>query len=220
MTSVIIVAAGSSTRMGFDKLTALIAGRSVLQRSVDSFGDSQEVTEMIVVTSASHFNALELDEISIPVRHIEGGDTRQESVAHGLATADSYSRYIAIHDGARPLITSEQISRTIGVALRSGAAASARRITDTVKRCCSEGIVSESIDRENLWIMETPQVFKRDLIFEAYNSLQGSDAIVTDEVSALERIGAKTNIVENHSLNPKITFPQDLDLAEKLVRNQ
>ena len=109
----------------------------------------------------------------------------------------------------------KQIEKTIIAASQFGAATSAKRIVDTVKRSDDQGVVVAAVDRDNLWAMETPQIFKRELLQKAYEAVESSGSLVTDEVSALELIGVATHLVENNTPNIKITFPQDIQLAEK-----
>ncbi len=208
MLSVIIVAAGNSSRMGFDKLTAMLNGRPVLAHSVETFLKSPEVSEVILVSTPDRLETITVD--SPKLKLTAGGTDRHNSVANGIAAVSPDSQYIAVHDGARPYITQEQISRTLEAAKLHQAAASATRITDTVKRSSSENFASESICRVNLWAMETPQIFNTQLLKKAYQHLEETGSLVTDEVSALELIGTPTYLVENHSSNTKITFPHHL----------
>jgi len=208
--AVIIVAAGSSRRMGFDKLLAPLSGKPVLQWSLETFAQSEYVSEIIVVSPDDRFSQLTLPNTTKPILRVDGGNDRHDSVAAGLIHLSSDIDYVAVHDGARPLITGEQISRVFKGAQAHQSAASAVRVTETVKRATAEGIVTEAIDRENLWLMETPQIFKTDLLKKAYEQVKASGKRVTDEVSAMELIGHPTQLITNHSPNPKITFPEDI----------
>lgn len=215
MLSVIIVAAGSSRRMGFDKLMAPLAGKPVLYHTVQAFLKFEQVIEVIVVTNADRFSDLDIK--SPKLKHVEGGADRHNSVAHGIVEVSQKSSYIAVHDGARPLISADQIQRTLTAAQKHGASTSARKVSETVKRSNQESFATESVNRENLWLMETPQIFKAALLKQAYASIEKTGELVTDEVSALESIGIATFLVENSSLKPnlKITYPHDLALAEQ-----
>ncbi len=215
MLTVIIVAAGSSHRMGFDKLMAPLNGKPVLYHTVHAFLNLDEVTDVILVTDQDRFNQLAID--SPKLRLIPGGADRHNSVANGIAAVASDCRYIAVHDGARPLISAEQILRTLAAAQKHQAATSARRITETVKRSNNENFATESVCRDNLWLMETPQIFAAQLLRSAYQHIEKSNLLVTDEVSAVEQIGIPTYLVENTTQNLKITYPQDLELANKLI---
>lgn len=213
----IIVAAGSARRMGFDKLTAMLAGKPVLQRSIEAFLACPLVDEIIVVTTADRFAACCPENAIKPVRHIDGGSERYLSVKAGLDALPENCSHVAVHDGARPLIRPEDISVCFEAAEEYGAAVLARRMTETIKRANIDGFTEKSIDRENLWIMETPQVFETSLLRRAYTALPGSGLIVTDEVSAVEQLGVGTFLVESNHPNPKITFPADLDFAHRLL---
>ncbi len=209
MFSVIIVAAGNSQRMGFDKLLAPLMGKPVLAHSVEIFLQSPFVTEVILVSTQTRLDALSITNNKLKLT--SGGQNRHDSVTKGIAAVSPDSSFIAVHDGARPYITQEQIRCTLLAAQKYGAAASATRITDTVKRSNPDNFATESISRDNLWAMETPQIFSASLLKEAYLHVSKSGTLVTDEVSALELIGTPTFLVENLTPNLKITYPQDLD---------
>lgn len=205
----IVVASGSSRRMGFDKLAAPIAGRPVLWRSVAAFAALTEVAQVIVVTPPERFEWLA--PLGAKLVRVDGGKERSDSVAAGLAALNPGITHVAIHDGARPLVSRKAILKTLAVAQRTGAASLARRLTETLKRASPEGIAIESIPRDHLWLMETPQIFSTALIREAYREVRVGDAGITDEVSALQLLGHGTTLVENDTPNPKITIPADLD---------
>lgn len=216
MLSAIVVAAGSSRRMGFDKLMAPLAGAPVLEHSINAFIHSQIVAEVIIVCPEDRFTTLDLTMNGTVIKRVDGGVDRHNSVSNGLDALDASSTWVAVHDGARPLISQQQIVATHKAAQQHKAATSARRITETVKRADSNQCISESVDRENLWAMETPQIFSKKLLLEAYTRVLESQQLVTDEVSALELIGIQTFLVPNPTPNLKITFPEDLALAELL----
>ncbi|MEJ6730259.1 MAG: IspD/TarI family cytidylyltransferase [Akkermansiaceae bacterium] len=204
----IIVASGSSRRMGFDKLAAELDGKPVLWHSVRAFSAMEEVTQVIVVTPSERFSWLgDLEKLT----RVDGGVERPDSVAAGLAALKPEITHVAIHDGARPCISANSIRAAFSAAEVSGAAALARPVTETLKRATPDGITTESVSRDDLWIMETPQIFEKTLICEAYQNVGSGDAQVTDEVSALQLLGKGTTLVENTSANPKITVQADLD---------
>lgn len=167
----IIVAAGSSRRAGFDKLLAPLHGVKVLERSIRAFANCREITEIVVVCPEERFRAIDAADLEteIPVTRVDGGAERHESVQNGLAALLYTPELVAVHDGARPLITVEQISRCIQTARECGAAASAHPVTDTLKRADEERFtLPEQVDRDGLWCMETPQVFQYPLLLDAY----------------------------------------------------
>ena len=132
----------------------------------------------------------------------------------GLDHLESVIRYVAVHDAARPLVTPEQIERVFAQAQIHGAAALAEPISDTLKRADADLVVTEQVERHQVYAMQTPQIFERQLIEEAYGTVYAKDIPVTDEVSAVERLGGKIALVLNDDFNFKITYPRDLPLAE------
>jgi 2-C-methyl-D-erythritol 4-phosphate cytidylyltransferase len=222
MVSAIIVAAGSSRRMGFDKLFAPLAGKPVLWHSLKAFSDTPEVDEILVVTRDERMDEVEhlvaSQKLQKVTKVISGGAERHISVWNGLQAVDSKdSEYIAIHDGARPLITPKLIKACLALAEHHGAACCASQIPDTVKRASVEQMVTESVERTGLWAMQTPQVFSSGLILQAYAALMVKHEMVTDEVSAVQKLGKKIALLKNDDWNMKITFPHDLELAEHVL---
>lgn len=215
----IIVAAGSSRRMGFDKLLAPLAGKPVLLRTLEAFEACADIGEIIVVSSGDAAQAVESWRESLKklTRVVAGGAERHLSVWNGLSALSPSPHIVAVHDGGRPLITSAQISKCIAGAREWKAVACARPVTETLKRADSSGCITESIERTGAWVMETPQVFDRALLVRAYEKVIHEGLLVTDEVSAVQALGVPVHVVENTSPNLKITFPADLALAEKLL---
>ena len=205
----IIVASGSSQRMGFDKLAAQWRGKTILWHSVHAFSSLEEISQVIVVTPPDRFAWLA--DLGPKLNQVDGGRERSDSVAAGLTALRDDISHVAIHDGARPLVSPESIRATFAAAEANKAASLARRVTETLKRATPEGITSESVSRDNLWVMETPQVFSKGLIEQAYQSVTSSDSQITDEVSALQLLNQGTTLVENLTPNPKITIKADLD---------
>jgi 2-C-methyl-D-erythritol 4-phosphate cytidylyltransferase len=220
----IIVAAGDSRRMGFDKLFATIAGRSVVAHTIRAFEGAGCVNEIIVVAREdrhAEIKAIVRDENFKKVQSIiPGGKHRQDSVRAGLDHLNAETRYVAVHDAARPLISAEQIERVVKQTQIHAAASLAEVISDTLKYADTEFFVSGSVDRHQLYAMQTPQVFERKLIEDAYRAVYAQNASVTDEVSAVERLGRKVILVPNKDLNFKITYPRDLALAEFVLRQR
>jgi len=205
----IIVASGSSQRMGFDKLAAQWRGKTILWHSVHAFSSLEEISQVIVVTPPDRFAWLA--DLGPKLNQVNGGRKRSDSVAAGLTALRDEISHVAIHDGARPLVSPESIRATFAAAEANKAASLARRVTETLKRATPEGITSESVSRDNLWVMETPQIFSKELIEQAYQSVTSSDSQITDEVSALQLLNQGTTLVENLTPNPKITIKADLD---------
>jgi 2-C-methyl-D-erythritol 4-phosphate cytidylyltransferase len=222
MLTAIIVAAGSSRRMGFDKLIAPLAGKPVIEHAVDAFEATISVTDIIVVTRpdrVSEFEGLLRGKTKLR-RVIAGGEHRQDSVKAGLQSVGSEAQFIAVHDAARPLVTADQIESVFRQARVSGAASLADPVTDTLKRVDAELFVNESIDRDHVYGMETPQIFARKILEDAYRLVFAQKLQVTDEVSAVEMLGRKVVLVSNGDFNFKITFERDLPVADFLLRKR
>jgi 2-C-methyl-D-erythritol 4-phosphate cytidylyltransferase len=221
MLSAIIVAAGSSQRMGFDKLLALLGDRPVLAHAIDAFERTASVDEIILVARAervTEFEELVRQNGFKKARHvIAGGEHRQDSVRAGLGSVASASRFVAVHDGARPLVTPSQIERVFSCAREHGAAALAEPVTDTIKRADANHVVIEGVSRANLYAMQTPQIFARELLERAYAAVVADVLSITDEVSAVQHLGEKVVLLPNDDWNAKITFPRDLVLAQASI---
>jgi 2-C-methyl-D-erythritol 4-phosphate cytidylyltransferase len=217
--SAIIVAAGSSRRAGFDKLMARLGGRLVLQRSLDVFLASPRVDEVVLVCPQERFDQLDLQQAGAKrVVRVDGGSERHFSVAAGLGALSDGAQYVAIHDGARPLLHPKQLERCIAALSEHPAVASAHPIVDTLKRADDNGrTLGHGVDRSHLWAMETPQIFDLTMLRRAYDKVMSSGSLVTDEVSAMETIGCSTYLVRNPYPNNKITLPEDIAIAEALL---
>jgi 2-C-methyl-D-erythritol 4-phosphate cytidylyltransferase len=218
MLTAVIVAGGSSQRMGFDKLLALLGDKPVLTHTIDAFERTESVREIILVARAervAEFEELVRQSNFKKVRRVvAGGKHRQESVQAGLKSLSADTNYIAVHDAARPLVMPEQIERVLSVAREHGAAALAEPVTDTLKRADENGLVTDGVSRDGLYAMQTPQIFARELLERAYAGVAEKNLSVTDEVSAVEHLGAKVVLVPNDEWNVKITYPRDLFLAQ------
>ena len=214
----ILVAAGSSQRMGFDKLAAPLGSASVLERTLKAFLTAESITDIIVVCSAERWEKINSNDFPKPIKRVDGGANRQDSVASGLGAIHAATELIAIHDGARPLISPQDIDRCVTAAIAHQAAALVRRVTETLKRGDADDFSDHAISRDQLWIMETPQVFHAALIHQAYQVVKQQNLVVTDEVSAMEVIGIRVKFIESRHPNIKITTPTDLELARALLR--
>lgn len=217
----VIVAAGSSRRAGFDKLAAPLAGVPVLRRSVDAFV-AAGAAAVVVVCPESRWveTGLAAAEFPVPVSRVDGGAERQDSVAAGLASLPAGTRMVAVHDGARPLITPQGIAACLAAAEETGAATCAHPVVDTLKRADADGMsLPEKVSREHLWGMETPQIFRLELLLQAYQHVKEHALVVTDEVSAVESLGVPTRLVQGGA-NLKITLPGDLELAELIWKHR
>jgi 2-C-methyl-D-erythritol 4-phosphate cytidylyltransferase len=224
MLTAIIVGAGSSQRMGFAKLFETIAGKPVLAHTIAAFENAKSVSQIIVVAREDRHHDLEKlvrDQNWKKIQSVvAGGEHRQDSVRAGLEQLSEDVRYVAVHDAARPLVTAEQIERVYQACREQGAATLADPITDTLKRADVGLVVSESVDRHQLFAMQTPQIFARELLIEAYETVTAKNILVTDEVSAVEYLGRKVVLVPNEDFNFKITYPRDFPLAEFVLEQR
>jgi 2-C-methyl-D-erythritol 4-phosphate cytidylyltransferase len=222
MLSAIIVAAGSSERMGFDKLFALVSGKPVIAHTIAAFENTKCVDEIILVGRADSLGELR-KVIGKPTKVkqiIAGGAERSDSVRAGLEHVDPKSNFVAVHDAARPMITPEKITRVFEAARTSGGATLAETINDTLKRADADLAVVGSVDRDGVYAMQTPQVFEKKLLEEACELVAKKKIAVTDEVSAVELLGKKVVLVPNHDFNFKITYPRDLPMAEFVLKQR
>jgi 2-C-methyl-D-erythritol 4-phosphate cytidylyltransferase len=224
MLTAIIVSAGSSRRTGFNKLFATTAGKPVIAHTISAFECATSVNEIIVVAREDRH-----DEVKTIVRTenfkkvraiIAGGEHRQDSVRAGLDRLNGSAKYVAVHDAARPLITAEQIERVFEQCRIHGAATLAEPISDTLKRADVDLNVTGSVDRQQIYAMQTPQIFERALIEEAYRMVYAENVSVTDEVSAVQQLGRNVVLVVNDDFNFKITYPRDLPLAEFVLKQR
>jgi 2-C-methyl-D-erythritol 4-phosphate cytidylyltransferase len=215
----IITAAGTSRRMGgVDKLFALLGSQPVLACVVNVFQKCEAVDRIVIVLSQQNLERgreLVAEYGWSKVTDIcEGGLRRQDSVMNGLNKIED-CQWAVIHDGARPLVTIDLIEVGLESALETGAAVAAVPVTDTIKIAVEDMIVQATPPRNNLWSVQTPQVFRRELVSEAYRHIQSE---VTDDSAAVERAGREVKIYSGSYDNIKITTPDDLILAEVLWR--
>ena len=215
----VIVAAGSASRMGgIDKVMATLDGEPMIRRTVRAFQECDAVSEIVIVTRPDLIQPItQLCRAYHKVRTVvAGGGSRQESVQLGLKELSKDIQLAAIHDGARPLISFAVIDRSIRAAHTYGAAAPAIAVKDTIKTV-EGGIVMNTPDRSKLRAVQTPQVFDIDLLKGALQKAFEDGAEVTDDCSAVERLGMKIKIVEGDERNLKVTTPMDLKIAEMLL---
>lgn len=218
----VIVAAGSASRMGgIDKVMAKLGGEPMIVRTVRTFQECDAIEEIVVVTRPDLIvPIMDLCHDFPKVRMVvAGGSSRQESVERGLGTLSEKMEMVAVHDGARPLISWQVIDRTVRAANTYGAAAPAIPVKDTIK-VVAGGIIKETPDRSMLQAVQTPQVFDLDLLKGALKKAKEDKAELTDDCSAVERIGMSVKIVEGDERNIKVTTPLDLAIAELFLEEQ
>ncbi len=219
--SAVVVAAGSSTRMGFDKVLTDVGGEPALIRCLRAFQAAPSVDEIVVVVREDALGeaARLVKEAGLTkvTKVIRGGETRTRSARLGTLEVQRKAKLIAIHDGARPFVTVEVIEDAIAQAAVCGAAAPALPVKDTVKRVGEDGLVCETPDRSTLWAVQTPQVFDGDLIRAALQKALDDGAELTDDCAAVERLGMKVTLIPGDERNIKLTTPVDLAVARTLM---
>ena len=219
--SVVVVAAGTASRMqGIDKILAPLGGMPILARTLDVFQRCAAVSEVVVVTRedlladiSTLCKEFAFDKVS---KVVVGGAQRLHSVRAGLRQVRADAQLIAIHDGARPFLTQQVLERVLEQAARSGAAAPAIPLNDTIKRA-ADGVVEETVDRSVLWSVQTPQVFQADLIRPAVEQAAEQNAQVTDDCSVVEQLGMKVVLTTGDRENIKVTTPFDLILGQAIL---
>ncbi len=220
----VIVAAGSARRMGgVDKIMAELTGEPLILHTVRAFQETAVIGEIVIVTRPDLIVPISdlcqkagLDKVKMV---IAGGATRQESVMQGLGSLKKGTKLAAIQDGARPLVTPQLIDRVVRAANTYGAAAPGVPVKDTIKEVRG-GIVQKTPDRSSLFAAQTPQVFDFDLIRGALQKAAEDEAAVTDDCSAVERIGMSVRLVEGDERNFKVTTRQDLLLARVMLEEK
>lgn len=219
--SVVVVAAGTASRMqGIDKVLAPLGGIPILVRTLQVFQAHPDVVEIVVVTRedllveiSNLCKEYSLDKVC---KIVVGGAERTLSVRAGLRQVNREAQLIAIHDGARPFLTHSVLDEVLHQAASSGAAAPAVPVNDTIKRA-QDGIVQETVDRSALWAIQTPQVFQADLIRAAVEKAAADGAPITDDCSAVERLGMQVVLTTGDRQNIKVTTPFDLVLGEAIL---
>ncbi len=220
--SVILPAAGRSTRFGggeLKKVYVSLLGQPVWLHSAKRFAARHDVSEVVIVISAddeSYFQEnFTADCQKYGIRFVLGGETRTDSIANGIDALSGDSQFIAIHDAARPGIDDAMIDDVFNAAASHGAAILALPVPGTLKRVSIEGTISETVPREGVWEAQTPQVFRRQVILEAYEKFRDEPA--TDDASLVERLGHPVHVVKGGLQNLKITTKDDLVVAERLL---
>ena len=216
--SAVLVAAGSSTRMGFDKLSFDLGGETVLHRSIRAFEQDPLVTEIVLVAGKNRaFVEQQAADCTKPVQIVTGGTTRAESAKNGVLAAAG--ELVAVHDAARPFVSQAVITAALEAAARCGAAAPAVPVKDTIK-VVNDHLIVDTPYRPHLFITQTPQVFKRQLYFEAVTFAEEHALDFTDDCQLIEAINCKVYMTEGDYTNIKITTPEDIAIAEILLARQ
>ena len=221
--SAVIVAAGRASRMeGIDKILTPMGGQPLLLYTLAPFQACEQVGEIVIVTR---------EDLMVPIgtlcsqhgltkvrRVVKGGESRTESVLAGLQETDPQAALVAIHDGARPFLPEAVLEEAIQAAAQHGAAAPAIPVKDTIKAVRDAGTVAETLDRAALRAVQTPQIFESALLKAALQAAVEGGIPITDDCSAVERLGKRVYLVEGDEENLKITTPVDLILAEAILQ--
>ncbi len=224
-TSAVVLAAGSGERFGLEngkKQFCPVAGIPAVVRSLLAFQASEYISEIVLVTSAEDVSRCEsyreTYKLSKLTKILPGGADRQASAKLGFDAIDVKAKFVAIHDGARCLVTPDMIRETVRAAYEHGAAIAAEPSRDTVKRACAQGFAEESPDRSTIWLAKTPQVFLSDMYRAAVYMAEKDNVRATDDSMLAERLGFKVRLVDCGSENIKITLPIDVQIAEAILR--
>lgn len=223
---VIIVAAGSGKRMrsAIAKQYIELKGRTILSYTIETFNNSENIDDIILVTSKDAVDYVRREIIEKygfdKVRTIvEGGAERQDSVYKGLKAVDSDTDVVLIHDGVRPFVADKYIAELESIAMEFGGCVLGAPVKDTIKVCNSEGYITDTPKRETLWLAQTPQCFKYDIIMKAYEKAEKEGYRGTDDSMLAERLGIRIKMVKGDYDNIKITTPEDLYMGEVILEN-
>lgn len=224
-TSAILLCAGESTRFSqgrTSKQMASVLGRAVIARTIDAFEEAPSVREIVLVVKkdeADDYNKMICEASYKKISCIVvGGDTRQISAMRGFKHISEKSKLVAIHDGARCLVTSDIIEAVISEARSNGAASAANKVTDTVKIVDNDNVISRTVSRENMWTVQTPQVFEHQLYRNCIENAKEKGIGATDDCMLAEAYGQRVKLVETGRENIKITYKEDILLAEAIIK--
>lgn len=224
MVSAIIVAAGQGIRMKgtMRKQYLDLSGRPVLAHSIMTFDSCSLVDEILLVIPKEDVEycqnkILSLFDLNNQINLVCGGDKRQDSVYNGLKATTKNTETVVIHDGVRPFIQPEDLKQCILVSKKYGACILGTPASDTLKRADKSNIIETTLSRENIWLAQTPQAFKYDLILKAHETARRDGYVGTDDASLVERMGEDVKIINGGKFNIKITKKEDLDIAKLML---
>lgn len=225
-TTAIVVAAGEGRRIdgGVSKTYLPIAGRPLVLRTLDHIYCTPAINDVVLVISANDFTRCETllrgdsDLANRSWSLQSGGTTRQQSVQRGLAHLPGDTDTVVIHDGARPFVSAGLLERCIAAAVNKGAAVVGLPARDTIKFVSASGWVESTPERDSVWEIQTPQAFRKDIIVAAHEKAAREGFAATDDAMIVERAGHPVFVLEGERLNFKITVPEDIRLAELLIR--
>lgn len=221
--SAIITAAGSGTRMGgVSKQLLPLCGKEAVLYSLEAFQGCSLVSQIVISAKEEEIDAfhklIEKQYYSVPVTVVKGGASRQESIANAFYAVDKKAKYVAIHDAARPLLQSKDVELLFHEAIRYQGATAASKVADSMKRADENGMISSDVDREDLWAVQTPQVFSCDVYRVALALAQKDRFTVTDDNSLVTHAGFPVKLVDLHNPNYKLTTTHDVELVETILK--
>lgn len=233
--TVIIAAAGSGKRLnaGINKIWLELAGMTILERSIRVFLKSAFVTAIVVVVAEAEVAIVQ--EVIVrknlgrktPIHVVSGGLERQDSVYNGLKFVKQNlpggagtNQLVAIHDAARPLLTQDILTASVGAAFKYGAAGVGVPVKDTIKQADPEGFITGTPERSTLWAIQTPQVFEFNLLWDCYHKAAGKGLYFSDDCGVVEHCGRRIRIIPGSYDNIKITTPEDIELAEIILKRR
>ncbi|HAU31401.1 MAG TPA: 2-C-methyl-D-erythritol 4-phosphate cytidylyltransferase [Desulfotomaculum sp.] len=222
----VVVAAGQSRRMGenVNKMLLHVAGRPVLSYSLAALQEAPFVKGFVLVAGEreleTYVTLAEQWGCTKMISLVKGGKTRQDSVWEGLNALPADTRVIIVHDGARPLVTVNQLDQVVSEALRWNAAALAVPVKDTVKETGMGNFVSRTLNRESLWLAQTPQAFSYSLLMDAHRKARRDQRTATDDAGLVEAMGVPVKIIEGSYRNIKVTTPEDLSMIEYFLQHR
>lgn len=220
--SAIIPAAGLGLRMGSDiaKQFLLLDGKPILHHTLSVLDHCSAVDEIVLVVSENEIDAIQTqiaDSHPKVTRVVEGGKERQDSVGNGLRSLDSDTDIVVVHDGVRPFVSPELIRETVEAAQDFGAAIAAIPLSDTLKKVSEDGRVERTVDRQDLWRVQTPQTFQYALLKQAFDKARSDGFYGTDEGALIEYLGKEVKVIPGSEFNIKITSSEDLVLGEAIA---
>lgn len=220
--SAVVVAAGRSQRMGFDKLLTPVGGRPLLLHTLERLQLTGVPAEIILVVRPG--SEAEMEELIASLREkgtiriVPGGAQRQDSVQAGLRAVADTSEFVLVHDAARPFVTKELVDIVLAAAKLTGAAVCGAPCSDSLKEVGDDGTVEQTIDRSKIWGVQTPQIFRTKLLRDAYQSALQTGATFTDDTAVVEQMGHPVSVALYHGINLKVTTPADWKLADLLIQ--
>ena len=218
----VVPAGGTGTRMGgtVPKQFLELNGKPILYYTLKTLQDCGIISELILVVPEKEYDNACTDWLGKPeivTKVVVGGEKRQDSVYNGFCELSQQTEIVLVHDGVRPFLSHQMIQESVDAAREYGAAITAIPVNDTIKRVDDSGLVSQTVDREGLWRVQTPQVFRYELLQEAFKKANSEKFYGTDEGTLIEHLGKPVKVVEGSEQNIKITRPEDLRLSEIFI---